>query len=146
MSANRKKLIATVLLSFLLCIFGCIGPAEVAQKGSQGNLPLRMLRITIDVNRREELFAQLRKFAEKHGFEILIREVQVIPEGIFIEMYRNDIKILAGDDASDPTLIELGIYDIDPKHPTSPETVDGLFSDLKSLISEVPNVTVTEEP
>lgn len=146
MSAHHKRLIVTISLSVLLCIFGCKGLADVAQKRSQGNLPLRVLRITIDVNRREELFAQLRQFAEKHGFEILIREVQVIPEGIFIEMYRNDIKILAGDDASDPTLIELGIYDRDPKHPTSPETVDELFSDLKSLISEVPNVTVTEEP
>ena len=145
MSANRKELIVTVSLSVLICIFGCIGLAEVAQKGSQANLPLRVLQITIDVNRREELFAQLRKFADKHGFEILIREAPVIPEGIFIEMYRNDIKILAGDDATDSTMIELGIYDRDPEHPTPPETADELFSDLKSLISEVPNVTITEE-
>jgi len=144
MSANRKKLIMGVSL-FLLCIFGCIVFAEIAQKGSEGNMPIRVLRITIDVSRREELFDQLQEFAGKHGFKLFIRKVEVIPEGIFIEMYRGDLKILAGDTPSDPTMIDLGIYEREPKYPTSEETVDELFRDLKSLLSEIPNVTVTEE-
>ena len=85
MSASRTKLIASVFLSVLLCVFGCISIAQIAEKGSEGQAPIRSLQIIIDVNRREELFDQLQKFAAKHSFRLLIREVEVIPEGIFIE-------------------------------------------------------------
>lgn len=119
--------------------------AKLAKKGSEGNLPIRRLLITIDVNRREELFDQLQKFAAKHDFRLLIREVEVIPEGIFIEMYRADLKILAADVPEAPTMIDLGIYERDPANPTPEETVDALFSDLKGFLSEIPNVTMTEE-
>lgn len=101
--------------------------------------------ITIDVNAREELFTQLRGFAEKHGFEILIREVKVHPDGIFIAMYRNELKILANDVPKSPTKISLGFYNRYPVVPVSQETVDELFSDLKAFISEIPDVTITEE-
>lgn len=144
MSPKRKRLIMIASL-VLLCIFGCIGLAEIAQKGSEGQAPIRVLKISIGVDRREELFAQLRKFADKHGFEIYIRDVEVIPEGIFIEMYRADLEILAGSAASDPATIELGIYERDPKNPTPDETVDELVNDLKNFISEIPDVTITEE-
>jgi hypothetical protein len=145
MLANRTKLIVSLFLGFLLCIFGCIGFAQIAKKGSEGQAPISALRITIDVSRREELFDQLQKFASKHSFRLLIRDVEVIPKGIFIEMYRDDIEIHAGSDASDPTMIDLGIYERDPKHPTQIATVDVLVSDLRSFISEIPNVTITEE-
>ena len=145
MLANRTKLITTVSLGVLLFIFGCLGLAQIIHKGSQGNLPLRVLRITIDVNQHQELFAQLRKFANQHDFKIFIRKVDVIPEGIFIEMYRDDIEILAGNAASDPTMIDLGLYERNPKHPTHKETIDDLVSDLKSFISAIPNATISEE-
>ena len=99
----------------------------------------------IDVNRREELIAELRKFAVKHDFEILTREVEVSPDGIFIEMYRDDLKITAASVPDAPTKIDLNFYERNPANPTPEETVDELFSDLKSLISEIPNVILTEE-
>lgn len=145
MLANRPKLIASVSLSILVCIFACIGLAQLAQKGSEGNPPIRRLQIIIDVNRREELFDQLQKFADKHSFRLLIREVEVIPEGIFIEMYRDDLQILAGSAASDPTMIDLGIYNRDSTHLAPEETVDELLNDLKSFLGEIPNVRITEE-
>jgi len=138
------RLLLGVLLGALLCIFGCIAAVGTADDAAQ--LPMRSLRITIDVNRREELFTQLRGFAEKHGFEILIREVKVHPDGIFIAMYRNDLKILANDVPKSPTKISLGFYKRQSVFPTSQETVDELFSDLKAFLSEIPNVTITEEP
>jgi hypothetical protein len=151
MSANSKKLIVNVslFLGILLCILGCIAikpSIKSIEKGlfHPGNLPIRRLQITIDVDRREELFVQLREFAEKHSFRILIREVEVIPEGIFIEMYRDDIEISAADVPNAPTMINLGFYEANPANPTSEETVDELFSDLKSFLSEIPNISVTE--
>ena len=145
MLADRTKLIATVCLGILLCIFGCIGLAQIAQKGSEGQAPIRRLRLTIDMSSRAVFFDQLQKFAVKHSFKILIRNVEVIPEGIFIEMYRDDLKIHALSTSSDPTMIKLGIYEEDPGNPTPEETVDDLFSDLKSFIGDIPNVTITEE-
>ena len=60
-------------------------------------------------------------------------------------MHRSDIKILAVGEPSTPTMISIYFYDEDSAHPVSKETVDDLFSDLKSFISEIPNVTITEE-
>jgi len=144
MSANRKKLIISISL-LLLCIFGCIGFTDIAQKGSEGKAPIRELRITLNVNQHEELFIQLEKFADKHDFEFLVRSVEVIPAGIFIEMYRDDLEISAVSVPDSPTKIDLNFYERDSTHPTSTETVDELLNDLKSFIGEIPNVTVTEE-
>ena len=143
MAAKGTKFITRLLLGVLLCILGCIGAVATDNNGAQR--PMRSLRITIDVNRREELFTQLRGFAEKHGFEILIREVKVHPDGIYIEMYRNGLEILAGDIPKSPTKISLGFYNRYPALPASQETVDDLYNDLKSFISEIPNVTISEE-
>ena len=143
MVAKGTKFITLLLLGVLLCIFGYIAVVATTHAGAQP--PMRTLIITIDVNRREELFTQLREFAEKHGFEILIREVKVHPDGIFIAMYRNNLKILANDVPKSPTKINLGFYDRYPALPASEEIVDELFRDLKASISEIPNVTITEE-
>src|SRR5688500_7910119 len=120
MPANRTKLIGVVSAIILLCIFGCISAktmADTFKKNSEGNAPVRRLRITIDVSRREELFAQLREFAEQHAFEILIREVEVTPERIFIEMHRDDLYISALSTSSDPTMIDIGFYETNPANP-----------------------------
>ena len=137
------QLLVGILLGVLLCILGGVALIVTADDG--GQLPMRSLRITIDVNRREELFTQLRGFAEKHGFKILVREVKVHPDGIYIEMYRNGLEILANDVPKSPTEISLGFYNRYPVLPASQETVDELFSDLKAFISEIPNVTISEE-
>ncbi len=130
---------------FLLCIVGCIGLSKIAQKGSEGHPPIRGLTITIDESRREELFAQLRKFAEKHDFEFHLDFYDPDQKIFLIAMYREDLKILADHAPNDPTMISLDFYERDPDNQTPKETVDDLFSDLKSFISAIPNVTITEE-
>jgi hypothetical protein len=87
----------------------------------------------------------LRKFAEKHAFGILIREVEVIPDGIFIKMDRDDLEITAVSVPDSPTKIDLGFYERDSAYPISNDTVDALFNDLVSFISEIPNVTISDE-
>ncbi len=143
MSANRKKLIVSISL-LLLCIFGCIGFTEIAQKGSAGKAPIRELRITLHLDQREELIIQLEKFAKKHDFEFLVRPVDVIPEGIFIEMYRDDLEISAVSVPDSPTKIDLNFYEGKSTHITSTEIVDELVSDLKNFVGEIPNVIISE--
>lgn len=60
-------------------------------------------------------------------------------------MSRDDIRIIAGDVPPDPTRVPVRFYAKHPGYPVDEETVDELFSDLKSFISEIPNVTITEE-
>jgi len=139
-------LLLGMLLGILLCIVGCIGAGVSIITGDNGaQPPMRSLRIAIDVNRREELFTQLRGFAEKHGFEILIREVKVHPDGIYIYMSRDDLKIQAHDISDSPPQIIIWFYNRYPALPASQETVDDLVTDLKSFLSEIPNITVTEQ-
>jgi len=145
MAANRRKLIAITSLIILLWILGCIGPADFAPKNSDGNLPIRVLRITIDEGQREELFARLREFADKHAFEFLIREAGPNGKGFFVEMLRDDLYINAVITRVDPKIVSIGFYNKDPANATPAETIDKLLNDLKNFISEIPNVTITEE-
>lgn len=149
MSANYKKLIVIVslFLGILLCIFGCLNMKPNIEKGlsNPGNPPIRRLRIMIDVHQREELFAQLREFANKHAFEFHLTFYDRDKTIFLVELYREDLQILAADVPEAPKRINLRFLDQNPATPTSEETVDELFSDLKSFLDEIPNVTITEE-
>jgi|SRR5688500_16904471 len=145
MSANRTKLIAAISLSILLCTFGCIGIAEITQKGSEGQAPIRSLRLTINRSQREELFDQLREFAEKHGFEYELTDFNTNGENFQFWMSRDDMRIIANNVPPNPTRVPIRFYAKYPGSPVDEKTVDELFSDLKSFISEIPNVTITEE-
>ena len=135
-----------ILLSALACfVFGCLwSGGAVLLSDNREKLPIRSLDVVIDIEQRSDLFTQLRRFAEKHNFEILIRDVKVYPEGVYIEMSRDDLRILAHDSANSPENITFGFYDRLPI-PLSQETVNGLVNDLKGFLEEIPNVTVEEE-
>jgi len=129
----------------LLCIFGCVGIVRVAEKNSEGQAPILRLRITVDESMRNEFFSQLQQFANQHSFEFKLRPAGPNGEGFFIEMTRDDIYINANITRVDPKTVSLRFFDTDPTHPTSKETVDDLLIDLKSFLSAIPNVTITEE-
>jgi hypothetical protein len=141
----EKQQAFTFFTLVVLFIFGCKGLTQSDQKRSQGNLPIRVLNVKVEVSQRQELSKQLQKFAEKQGFSILIREVRVIPDGIFIDMRRGDFEINAVSDAGDPTLLDFGFYEKDPDDPTPQDVVDDLFNELKNFLNEIPNITIIEE-
>jgi hypothetical protein len=120
MSAKPTKLIVIASL-FLLCIFGCVGFSEIAKKGSEGQSPIQTLVVTIDLSQRDELFDQMQKFAGKHAFKNLIRDVEVevgpSGKGFFIEMHRSDIQILGVCEPSAPIMVSNNFYDEDSSHP-----------------------------
>ena len=145
MLPKRVRLFATIFLAGLLCIFAGVGFARIAQRGSEGQAPIKELRIEIAVNHQEELFVELQKFASKHGFEILIRNVKVIPEAIFVEMYRDDLKISALSLPDNPNKIDLNFYERNPAKPAPKATVDELFNDLKIFLNAIPNVKIAEQ-
>ena len=96
----------------------------------------------MDVNQREELFVQLRKFSEKHELEFYLNFYRG-GEIFSIEMRGKGIEIAAL--STNTTELDISFFEEDPTNPPSQETVDEVYSDLKSFISEIPNVTITEE-
>jgi len=150
MLAERTKFIMAVVLflGVLVCILGCIGAKVLSDKVEKASsqLPIRTLRITIDKTPQEELFAQLQKFADKHAFEMKIGHFfGTGGESFLVEMSRGDVYILARNVAPDLSVVNIRFYYKDRAHLAPKQVVDDLYNDLKSFISEIPNVTITEE-
>jgi|SRR5688572_19449999 len=149
MSAKNTKLITFLLLGILLgvlvCILACAGAvAANSIVGDDEQLPRGSLKVTIDESQREALFDQFQKFSEKHGFEISIRDSGLSDELFQVYMSRYDLKII-GRNPFDPRIFRIGFYNKYPGLPASQDAVDNLVNDLKAFISEIPNVTITEE-
>jgi hypothetical protein len=142
----KKRIIcACLLLGILLSILGCVGIKTItAQKQRYPQEAKRSVDITIDTSHREEFFDQLRKFANKHNFTILIDPQ---PSGVgdfLIYMTREDIEI-SGANVFAPGEYGFGFYHADLLHPAPDSAFDDLIVDLKSFISEVPGATFTVE-
>ena len=144
--AKRYFLIGSIL-GILICVFGCAN--MIATSSSEYNkrypsvkLPIRILSIQLDENQREELFVQLRKFSEKHELEFYLNFYRG-GEIFSIEMRGKGIEIAAL--STNTTELDISFFEEDPTNPPSQETVDELYNDLKAFISEIPDVTITEE-
>jgi hypothetical protein len=75
MPVEHTKLIVIVSLflgiPFVLeCFINMKRVVEIATDNRE-QLPIRSLKITIDPSQRDELFEQLRKFADKHSFDVI---------------------------------------------------------------------------
>jgi len=154
MSTNRKKwfLFAGAILGIMCCVFGFVSVGvrnyeylkDYNKKYLSVQSPTRTLSIQIDEDQHEELFAQMRKYSEKHGLEFHLSFYNN-KESFFIEMYGENITILALFQSTSVSHLNFRFFEKDPTNSPSQETVDELYNDLKAFISEIPNVTITEE-
>ena len=150
MLTERKKLyyaIGCMLLFILLCLGGGIGTVrwyDMWISCHNGRSPLESLEITIDVSQQQQLIEQFNKFADKNSFKFHIIKYTPNGEEFLIDLIRKDIKVIARNPF---TLGEfkVGFYNNDCIHPTVASDIDGLVSDLKNLISEIPNATIVEQ-
>lgn len=134
-----------VLLGLLLCLLGGLGLLKRYQMTTdcyKDRAPLKSIVATIDVNQHEQLFEQFRKFADQYDFAIQIRPTS--PNGFIVVMSREDIEVIAWNPRAWGEY-KIRFYNNDCIYPTVASDLDGLASDLKGLISEIPNVTITEE-
>ncbi len=147
MLIKHKKMILGIclLLGVLFYLLGCIN-TEMAtpQALKYPREARRSVSITIDTSQRLQLFDQLRKFSNKHGFSILIDTRSSGPDDYFISITGGDIEI-DGANAFVLEEYELGFYDIDLLHAAPDSDFDDLISDLQSFIDEVPGATFTVE-
>lgn len=99
----------------------------------------KSVTITIDLNRRQEFFDQLQKFAEADGFTILIDTLSSSDEEFQIYMKRDDIIISGATGELDKYYI--GFYDVLNQPPAPDSVFDDLVSQLEQYVSEVPGTT-----
>ena len=145
MLARYRKLIVTggLLLGMLLCLM----IARYLQMNScfKDGAPLRSFMVTLDRSQQKQLIEQARKFAEKYGFKFQIDYYTLNHEEFSIWMKRKDIEVTASNPGFDLGTYFIGFYNYDCIHPTVASDVDGLVSDLKGSINEIPSVTITDE-
>jgi len=118
--------------------------SEYNKKYPSVQSPIRTLSIQIGEDQREELFDHMRKFSDKYQLEFYLSFYND-KETFYIFMDGEGLVIRALSQPTLPSNLNFRFFEKDPTNPPSQETVDELFSDLKSFISEIPNVTITEE-
>lgn len=148
MLEKRTKIALLILLFCVLsamCISIASGRTKInPSKTPHGQAPIRKVDITLDQNLHDELFEQLRKFADKHGFEILITQTDPSGENFLVEMWRADVEI-DGSDSGDPGLFKIAFFNASEERPVPPEVIDDLIDDLGEFVGEIPNVIITEK-
>jgi len=145
MLANRTKLIPIIclMLGLLLGYFGSkMAMAEKEKGTSEAAAPIRIVEITIDESQQEELFTQLRKYADEWRYAIRIAPTSTSSRRFLIQMWREDIKLI-GVYPSDPGELKLGFYYTNPAIPVPDLFFDTEIRDLRGFISEIPGATLT---
>ena len=132
-----------LLLGLLLGFLGSkIATAEKTKDTSEGEAPIRIVEITIDESRQEELFAQIQKFADEWGYAIRIARIVQNEDDFIIQMWREDIKLF-GTYPSDPGELKIGFYYTNPAIPVAGIFFDSEIRDLRNFINEIPGATLT---
>jgi len=154
MLAKYPKLFMTMFVflgSFAGLLFGCvlalfIGTTKPIEKSSIPNTPIpniaiRTITITIDPERRDELFARLEDFADEWRYAVLIAPTDSSENEYIVKLYRIDMK-MAGSYYADSGVLELGFYKTNPIIKYAPERYfDDELKDLESLINRIPSST-----
>ena len=151
MLAKRPKLFMTIFLflgGFIGLLFGCalalfIGNTKPIEKTPTPLTPLpnpaiRTITITIDPERKDELFTRLENFADMWRYAILIAPTRSSENEYVVSLYRIDMK-MAGSYFADSGILELGFYNTNPKSRNPQSFFDNELKDLEDLINEIPN-------
>ena len=151
MVAKRPKLFMMIFLFLGGCIgllFGCvlalfIGNAKPIERNSIPLTPLpnpaiRTITITIDPDRKDELFSHLEKFADMWRYAFLVAPTESNENEYVVSLYRIDMK-LKGSYFADSGILELGFYNTNPKSRNQQSFFDKELKDLEVLINEIPN-------
>ena len=145
MLAKRTKLtpiICLVLGLFLGFLAGKMTIAEKTKDTSEGEAPIRIVEITIDESQQEELFTQMRKFADKWRYAIRIAPIVQYEDDFIIQMWREDIKLF-GTYPSDPGELKIGFYYTNPAIPVPEMFFDTEIRDLQVFINDIPGAILT---
>ena len=150
MLTNRTRIImgVSLVLTFLLGMLVGMGinPNSLQVENSRTQHARRTLRVTIEKNQWNELFDQFRSFADQWGYAIRIAPLDPNGNSFNVELWRADMRLTAFMDTGfDNGKVQIHFYDTDRTRPVPEQYYDEEVNDLISFISEIPNVSVTQE-
>src|SRR5258706_963684 len=149
MLANRSKLFTAgcLLLGLLVCVAGIVTVSRYKKTTEcfKDRPPLRGFVLTVNRSQQKLLIEQSRKFADKHGFKFDIAYYTPQGDDFLIDLTRKDVEATISNPSFDLGKFDVDFYNYDCIHPTVAADIGGLFNDLKSLVNEIPNVTITEK-
>ena len=142
MLEKRTKMFVLIFLIFALLAISILdtsGSVRLNSSKPPGQAPIRKVDITLAQNQHDQLFEQLRKFADKNALAIRISQTDPSGENFLVEMWSADIEVI-GADSGDPGLFEIDFYDFDEERPVPESFFDEMVSDLESFINEIPKM------
>ena len=146
--------LSTIVMMFLCLLLGFLvgysaKAVAVAIDENKNNktyqkYPRRTIIVKIEKDQQEMLFDKLRSFAEDEGFAIRI--APTTPSGIdfIVQMWREDVKILALNDI-EPREFRIGLFDTDSAVSIPEWAVSSIKNKLMTYLKEIPNVMITEK-
>jgi hypothetical protein len=151
MITKRPKLFMMMLLFlgvFIGLFFGCIvalmiGTTKPIEKNTIPPTPLpnpaiRTISITIDPERKDDLFTRIETFADMWRYAFLIAPTNSSENEYIVSLYRIDMK-MKGSYFADSGILELVFYNTNPKSKNPQSFFDNELKDLQGLINEIPN-------
>jgi hypothetical protein len=107
-------------------------------------MPVRTFTITIDKTQRQELLDELQSFADKHEAKYTYSDYGT-PDHFLVAIYGEEILITAADVPGESDVVDISFSGQLPGHVPDEQIVDEWLNDLKSFISKIPNVIISEE-
>lgn len=151
MTDRARLLLVGLLFICVLFVMGCeVTMQQVLEVAgdNQEQLPVRSLTMSIPKEQRQQLFDQFQIFADKHDYEMVISDFGTNGKNFQIWISGADVEVIAGDIPPDPTLVFVRFYDQTRSTPVAEETQDTIMElalEIKSLVTEIPEVTILEE-
>lgn len=115
-------------------------PAGAPGNVSKGQTPVRVVKITVDPDQRQQLFTQMQKFGDKWAYAVRIAPAEASGKFFRVDLWRSDTKILG---LYTEGTLSLAFSYTDPAHPVPEQFFDEEIDDLKSFIGEIEGATLS---
>jgi hypothetical protein len=135
----------STLISFFVFL-GCASSNISGTENPTAVLPIRTLTVDTDPNQRSELGKHLNVFAKMHNLEVdtAFYTNKKFDGPFFYIMYGEDLEV-SGFFTPDSRTTDIGFYEKSKGVPPQQEYLDGIYSDLKEFLSELPSIVILEE-
>ena len=107
-----------------------------------GKLPVHGVKLVVPRQSWDQFFARLKMFAQANGFGVRIARIHPTKEQYTIDMWRKDVAA-SGENVFAPEDFDIDFY-IDPSKGGTADAAAKLVEGMKTSLSEVTGITVTQ--
>ena len=147
MFSKLKKLGRLMALSLgsLFCIVGCAVTITELRKLGEPNsqMPVKSLVLVVEQKHRENLYNQLKKYADKHGLEYAFADFGTDGEHVQVSMAGANIEIITNVYQESPNKFFANFYPRNIGDPP-PDNIDEWVGDFINFVKEVPDIEIVE--